>query len=291
MLRYTAFVGYGTVGKSCHKAFEHNTEAIIIDPKYSDIKIADLADVECNLVFISVPAPTLNDNSIDSSIIYSIFQQLADIQYSGLVVLKSTLPPAIVHDLYVKFGRDPHMNKEGPLRYVYSPEFIREESWEYDATNSQFIILAGNFDDCDELRTLYKRHSGIPPYCSFKVVDYRTAALAKYSINAFLATKVTFMNQIYQLYADIHDLEIPLMKESWDEFVSLMSSDLRIGSSHMQVPGPDKQFGYGGRCLPKDVRAFIGFDKNHRLSVIREVSEVNTAIRLTGNNIARKIKE
>ena len=42
MLKYTAFVGYGIVGKSCHKAFEHNTEAIIIDPEYSDLTIADI---------------------------------------------------------------------------------------------------------------------------------------------------------------------------------------------------------------------------------------------------------
>jgi len=290
MLRYTAFIGYGIVGKSCHKAFEHNTEAIVIDPKYTTISIADISGIECDLAFISVPAPTLDDDSVDASIIYDIFRQLEEINYPGLVVLKSTLPPDIVHDLYLKYGSEPALNKVGTLRYIYSPEFVREDSWEYDAVNCQFMILAGNFEDCDMLKTLYKRHSSIPSYCNFKVVDYKTAALAKYSINAFLATKVIFMNQIYQLYADLHESEIPLLNDSWDEFISLLSADSRIGHSHMKVPGTDKQFGYGGSCLPKDVRAFVGFDKNNRLSVIREVAEANTAIRLTGNINSGKIE-
>jgi len=75
MLKYTAFVGYGIVGKSCHKAFEHNTEAIIIDPEYSELTIANIPDFDCDLAFVSVPAPTLDDESVDASIIYSIFQQ------------------------------------------------------------------------------------------------------------------------------------------------------------------------------------------------------------------------
>lgn len=291
MLRYTAFIGYGIVGKSCHKAFEHNTEAIIIDPKYTNTVISDIKDIECDLAFVSVPAPTLDDDSVDASAIYDIFQQFADINYAGIVVLKSTLPPAIVYDLYMKYGRGHRMKKEGPLRYIYSPEFIREATWEQDATNLKFMILAGNYDDCDELRILYKRHSCIPSYCSFKIVGYEVAALAKYSINAYLATKVTFMNQIYQLYVDMNGLKMPLLKEEWDEFISLMSADIRIGSSHMQIPGPDGQYGYGGSCLPKDVRAFVGFDKNHRLSVLREVSEANTAIRLTGSIKSDNIDE
>lgn len=290
MLKYTAFVGYGIVGRSCHKAFEHNTEAVIIDPEYSDLTIADIPNSGCDLAFVSVPAPTLDDGSVDASVIYSIFQQFEDIGYKGLVVLKSTLPPAIVHDLYVKYGIEPALNKVGSLRYIYSPEFVREQSWEYDAVNSQFIILAGNFEDCEQLKTLYKRHSSIPSYCSFKMTDYKTASLVKYSINSYLATKVTFMNQLYQLYADIHGSELPILQDSWDEFISLMSADTRVGHSHMQVPGPDKQFGYSGSCLPKDVRAFVGFDTNNRLSIVREVSEANTAIRLTGHGNLSKIE-
>jgi UDP-glucose 6-dehydrogenase len=282
MLRYTAFIGYGFVGKACHKAFEHNTEAIIIDPKYSEISIADLPKYDCKLAFVSINAPTLDDGSVDASVIYSIFQQLEDIKYTGLVVLKSTLPPGIVHDLYVKYGSEPALGKVGPLQYIYSPEFLRESTWERDAISPSFMIIAGNFLDCEELKTLYKNHSCIPAYCRFFQLDYREASLAKYTINSFLATKVAFVNQIHKLYADTYDGKLP-REELWKTFTDVLSADNRIGGSHMQVPGPDGQYGYGGSCFPKDVRAMIGFDKNNRLSILREVEEANTFIRLTGN--------
>lgn len=288
MLRYTAFIGYGIVGKACHKAFEHNTEAIIIDPKYSDITIADLANVECKLTFISIPAPTLDDNSVDARVIYDIFEQLAGIKYTGLVVLKSTLPPHIVEDLYNVYGSDSTMDKNGPLRYIYSPEFIREGHWEEDAIDVKFVILAGSFIDCTDLKELYKRHSAIPQYCRFHITDYKEAALVKYSINSFLAMKVTFVNQIYQLYGDTYG-SVP-SADCWKEFTGMLSSDSRFGYSHLDVPGPDGEFGYGGSCLPKDVRAFIGYDKHNRLSILREVSEANTAIRLTGKNKSSNIE-
>lgn len=283
MLRYTAFIGYGFVGKACHKVFEHNTEAIIIDPKYSKITIADLPNYDCKLAFVSIFAPTLDDGSVDATVIYSIFQQLTDVKYAGLVVLKSTLPPDIVHDLYEKYGNSVTLNKVGPLRYVYSPEFLREENWEGDAVDPKFMILAGDFHDCEELKNLYKNHSSIAPYCKFLNTDYKEASLAKYTINSFLATKVAFMNQIYRLHMDAYGTEHPVHPETWQAFTDVISADMRIGTSHMQVPGADGQFGYGGNCFPKDVKAFIGYDKNNRLSILREVEEANTMIRLTGS--------
>ena len=282
MLKYTAFIGYGFVGKACHKAFEHNTEAIIIDPKYSKTTIADLSKYDCKLVFVSIFAPTLDDRSVDASVIYSIFQQLADIKYSGLVVLKSTLPPDIVDDLYFKYGSEPALNKVGSLHYIYSPEFIKEETWEQDAIDPKFIIIAGNYKDCEELKTLYKHHSCIPAYCRFFHVDYREASLAKYTINCFLATKVAFMNQIYKLYLDAYGTGKVINPEIWKEFTDVIAADMRVGQSHLQVPGQDGQFGYGGTCFPKDVKAFIGYDKNNRLTILREVEQANTIIRLTG---------
>jgi UDPglucose 6-dehydrogenase len=282
MLKTTAFIGYGFVGKACHKAFENNTEAIIIDPKYSEITIADLPNYDCKLAFVSIFAPTLDDGSVDASVIYSIFQQLTDIKYAGLVVLKSTLPPDIVDDLYIKFGSDSAMMKEGPLRYIYSPEFLREATWEKDAIEQNFMITAGNFHDCAELKDLYKKHSSIPAYCRFFQVDYKEASLAKYAINSFLATKVAFMNQIYRLYMGAYGIDRPIHPETWKLFTDMIAADMRVGQSHLQVPGPDGQFGYGGTCFPKDVKAFIGYDKNNRLTILREVEQANTIIRLTG---------
>jgi UDPglucose 6-dehydrogenase len=282
MLNSIGYIGYGFVGKACHKAFEHNSEAIIIDPKHSETTWDEFALYRPRLTFVSINAPTLDDGSVDASVIYTIFQQLADIKYDGLVVLKSTLPPNIVCDLYDKFAIDGTMSKSGFLRYIYSPEFLREAQWEKDAISPALMILAGNFHDCKELEMMYKNHSHIPQYCRFFLTNYDEAALAKYTINAFLAMKVTFMNQIYQVYADGQEGKEP-HPEMWKAFTDMLSADLRFGSSHLNVPGPDGQYGYGGTCFPKDMKAFIGYDKNERLSLLREVEEANTKIRLTGS--------
>jgi len=280
MLNSIAYIGFGFVGKACHHAFRHNTEAIIIDPKYSETTIQDLEYMMPRLTFVSINAPTLEDRTVDASVIYSIFQQLADIKYDGLVVLKSTLPPDIVHDLYVKFTKYNHLSMHGRLRYVYSPEFLRESHLEEDALSPPQIIMAGNLYDCQQLEEYYRNHSHIK-FFRFHNCTYKEAALVKYAINAYLATKVVFMNQMYNLLVDSTG---PVPPDEWKAFTDMLTSDLRIGSSHVGVPGPDGKFGYGGTCFPKDIKALIGYDKNERLSVLREAELANTKIRLTGDD-------
>lgn len=279
MLGNVGFIGFGVVGKACHYAFRHNIVPIIVDPKYSTLTIKDLTDSNAKLTFVSVNAPTLDDRTVDASVIYSIFQQLADLKYRGLVVLKSTLPPDIVDDLCVKYFIDDTNSELGLLRYIYSPEFVREEHWAEDAIAPQQVLMAGNYQDCRELEGYYKNHSHMR-LTRFHYCSYKEAALVKYTINAYLAMKVTFLNQIYQLMVDMDGLMQP---ESWTAFTDMLTSDLRIGSTHTDVPGPDGMFGYGGSCLPKDVKAIIGYDKNERLSVLREVELANTKNRLTGD--------
>lgn len=275
MLKAIAIIGYGYVGKACHKAFEHNTEFIIIDPKYNQNNVEMLkGDSHPELTFVALPAPTLNDGRVDASIIYDIFQQLMNIEYKGIVVLKSTLTPDIVRDLYNKFSIEQQFNG---FRYVYSPEFLRQAYWETDALDQEQIIVAGSYEDRSEVIELYKRHSHVLTK-NYVETDYERAALLKYSINSYLATKVVFMNQLYNLFCDICSPENPSLE--WHSFAYDIMTDGRIGLTHMNVPGKDMQFGYGGACFPKDMKALIAFDKEHRLSLIREAEEANTIIRL-----------
>ncbi len=282
MLESIAYIGYGFVGKACHKAFEHNSHAIIIDPKYSETQISDLPTLQPQLTFVAINAPTLDDGSVDASIIYDIFRQLAEVKYDGLVVLKSTLPPAIVYDLYIQFAAQGTAGIHGCLKYIYSPEFLREKEWEHDALNPAMIIMAGNYFDCDKLKGFYENNSSIKQYIRFCRTDYKSAALAKYAINSFLASKVVFMNQLQQVFADTHGIDI-VDRGDWEEFTEILGMDTRLGKSHMAVPGYGGKYGYGGSCFPKDVKAFIGFDKEERMSILTEVAEANTKIRLQGN--------
>lgn len=271
MLESVGYIGYGFVGRACHEAFKHNASPIIVDPKYSSTTIEDLIHVHPPLTFVSINAPTLSDGLVDASLIYGIFKKLSDLNYKGIVVLKSTLTPDIVDDLNSKFSNT--------LRYIYSPEFLREATWQQDAVTPNMIITAGRFEDCKELEEIYDKHSHInnPP---FVILDYKEAALIKYTINTYLATKVIFMNQIYQLYTDMYNGHQP-MAWSWEQFTEVLATDPRIGNSHLKVPGKEGVFGYGGSCFPKDVKALLGFDKNKRLSVLAEAEQANTKLRIS----------
>ena len=107
---------------------------------------------------------------------------------------------------------------------------------------------------------LYNNHSD----CKITDVhetDIISASLVKYSINTFLASKVIFFNQLY----DISKALAPNIK--WDEFITMINSDNRIGESHMDVPGHDGRLGFGGACFPKDINAFIKFAKENKINM------------------------
>lgn len=265
MLRIS-IIGFGFVGKAVHKAFEHNASTTVVDILDPTMTVDDLAIVEPQIVFICVPAPTLDDGTVDISIISEVFNSLVRIKYTGIVVLKSTIPPHSAES-FAAYG----------LRYIYSPEFLRQHSWEYDAVNPASIILSGDYLTCRELEKLYIRHSHLPRSVVYYITDYKSAALAKYAINTYLATKVVFMNQLKLLHTDICG---PDESASWKSMVEILVSDPRFGISHNDVPGPDGLYGYGGACFPKDVKAMAGFDKNSRLSLLKEAELSNTKIRL-----------
>ena len=103
--------------------------------------------------------------------------------------------------------------------------------------------------------------------------SYETAELIKYMSNCFFATKVSFMNEMYQIAEKID--------ANWDEAVSGFVSDGRIGHSHLGVPGHEGKFGFGGSCFPKDIQAMIDFAEMFGLnpSVLKGAWEKNLEVR------------
>ena len=102
--------------------------------------------------------------------------------------------------------------------------------------------------------------------------DIITASFIKYTINTFLATKVTFFNEIYNLFKNSG------AKDNWQNFINAISVD-KVGNSHMQVPGPDGKFGY--RLLSKDSQAFLNYSelKGDDLELIKKSIEINKNLR------------
>ena len=97
--------------------------------------------------------------------------------------------------------------------------------------------------------------------------------MIKYMNNCFFATKVSFMNEMYQIAEKID--------ADWDAAVSGFVADGRIGHTHLNVPGHDGKFGFGGPCLPKDCRALFTYSKdiNKPMTLLKQVIEINNSIR------------
>ena len=167
-----------------------------------------------------------------------------------------------------------------------NPEFLREKSANDDFTNSKLIIFGGDRSNSEFLASFYDKHTK----CKCKdyiFTDAESASLVKYTINSFLATKVIFFNEIFNLFNQINS------NESWDNFTSIISKDERIGDSHMMVPGHDGRFGFGGACFPKDTSALISYadSLDVDLSLIKDAIKQNNKIRSTYKKQTEREKE
>jgi len=234
-------IGFGYVGGAI--AWAHRDQDIIIrDPKLK--ASADLDKfVDCDAVFVCVPSPcvdsTLENGKCDTSILEQTLKKLLFVLINKQIpiICKTTAPPSV-------YAR---LQKEYP-NIVHCPEFLTAANNLTDYMNTEYFVLGGQYDWCVRAREII--HLGVSvTHDRFIITDIKTAALYKYMMNSYLATKVTFMND-FKLLADAEGID-------WNDVKTLITYEDRIGKSHMDVPGPDGQFGWGGACFPKDIAAII----------------------------------
>ena len=267
-------VGYGFVGKAVDYGFKRDIEKIIIDPKL-DSSIGNLKYHNPEFIFICVPTPMNSDGNQDSSIIEQVLLEINKDFSESIVIIKSTVLPNIIEKL-----------SKSHKHFVYNPEFLREKTANEDFVNANSLILGGESDDLKRVTELYKNHSNCKIDDIYET-DVISASLVKYSINTFLASKVIFFNQLYDIYKAL----TPAIK--WDEFITMINSDKRIGESHMDVPGHDGRLGFGGACFPKDTAALLALSKDidKEFSLLKEVIRINNSIRMQYNELDEREKE
>jgi nucleotide sugar dehydrogenase len=257
-------IGLGFVGNAIYRSIEPYSYGqgalVILDPvKGHNTSYEEL--YECEGIFVCVPSPMKADGSCDTSILESVLLNLKN--YKGVIISKVTAPP----DVYQR------LNDQYP-NLVHAPEFLTAANAVRDYANGTFAIIGGRVkayrDAAEMIIRLSQRNLETVKFCSIG-----EAALAKYAINSFLATKVIFMNELYNL-ANKAGL-------NYDVVSNLIKQDQRIGSSHMMVPGPDGQLGFGGACFPKDTEALVNYAKSVSvdLSVLITATQKNTMLRLT----------
>lgn len=258
-------VGSGFVGSAVINGFNlPNVEMWVVDPKKTTTTIQQMVEEGTHLTFICVPTPESADGSVDVSIVDNVLSELDKLAYDGIVIIKSTITP----DHLQRFVKD------YDLKIVYNPEFLTEANAWNDFINPPMQILGGTWEDCEVVERAYVKFSRVKIVPTFKT-DIVSASLLKYTINSWLATKVTFMNELYQLH------KASGAETSWEQFVDMLQRDKRVGESHLRVPGPDGKFGFGGHCFPKDTAGLLSYaDKNNiDLSVLNKAVETNARIR------------
>jgi UDPglucose 6-dehydrogenase len=229
-------VGYGVVGKALAKVFGYesgNPDLVIYDKFLKGVNTAKrrAAVQKCDLVFVAVPTPRSPDGSCNLSAVEEVVSWV-----SPVMCVKSTVPPGTVDRLAARTRKT----------ICFSPEYVGETLWHplKGIESHGFIIVGGTKAACELVVRAYQQFLGPQP--RYLITSAKAAELCKYMENAFLATKVAFVNQFYDL-AQGFGVDYNELRELW-------LADERVGRSHTIVTA---ERGYRGRCLPKDMGAII----------------------------------
>lgn len=218
-----------------------------------------------DIVFLAVGTPSAPDGSCDTSLLEAAAESVGRVLApDAVVVIKSTVPVGTCERVRAIVAR---VTGGKDFSVVSNPEFLTEGNAVNDFMKPARIILGVRVSDDrarDLLRALYAPF--VRTIDRILVMDPPSAEICKYACNAMLATRVSFMNELARLCEKVGaDVEHVRQGMAWDE---------RIGARYL-FPG----IGFGGSCLPKDVRALVAIARQHdeRLQVVEAVQRVNEA--------------
>jgi len=215
---------------------------------------------DAEIIFLALPTPPGEDGSADLSYILGVAEQLGKLitEYK-VIVDKSTVPVGTAEKVHAVIAK----NAQVDFAVVSNPEFLREGFAVSDFMKPDRVVIGTRDERARKvMESLYRPfvRQGNPIY----FMDEKSAELTKYAANSFLATKITFMNEVANFCelvgADVDQVRIGI------------GSDSRIGKRFL-FPG----IGYGGSCFPKDVKALVksGEDFNFKFEILSAVLKVN----------------
>ena len=251
-------IGFGFIGRAIGWAYK-NTDLVIRDPKLQDSASLDKF-VDRDAIFICVPSPSTIDGHCDTTILEQVLKELLFVTIKNpnvVLISKSTASPRTYKRLRQKY---PNL--------VHVPEFLTQANASADYANADYCVIGGNYDWAIKARNVLHFGRALA-HDKHIIVNIETAALYKYMMNSYLAAKVTFMNDFKKI-ADAEGVDIK-------DLAYLAKHDDRIGTTHMEVPGPDGQYGWGGACFPKDIAAIQmeGLDLGVELELLSRIEEIN----------------
>ena len=216
---------------------------LIISNDFSLIK-------DCDMIFVTVGTPQKSNGAIELSMIRKavtdIGRILAKSKKNPTVLIKSTVIPGTMQNVILPILERRSGKKAGKeFGLISNPEFLQESSAIKDTKFPHAVVLGGY--QTKFMKKAKSFFSKLHPNVSITITNHQTAEMIKYANNSFLATKISFINQLSNICQNIPGANI-------DDIAKIIGLDPRIGKLFLNA-GP----GYGGSCLPKDMKALINF--------------------------------
>ena len=237
-------IGQGFVGNAMYQGFKDFYPVLTYDKYIEEKSNSTLEDVVKNsdVIFSCVPTPMTDVGECYTGIVEEVLGNVNDICKENnitnkIVVIKSTVIPGTTKKMNDMFEN---------IDVIFNPEFLTEANAVNDWKNQNRIILGGLNKVTAKVKPIFAK---VFPKVPIVKTDSKYAEMVKYVINTFLATKVSFANEIYQM-CQLQDID-------YDKVIEYAQYDERLGKSHWAVPGPDGEFGFGGHCFPKDTQALM----------------------------------
>ena len=205
---------------------------------------------DCNYIFVTVGTPQKANGAIDLSMlkkaVTSIGEILQESKNNPIILIKSTVTPGTMQDIIVSILENKSHKKAGKdFGLISNPEFLQESSAVQDTISPHVIVLGGY--ETKYMQKTKNLFAKLHPKSPIIITNHQTAEMVKYANNSFLATKISFINQLSNICQNIPGANI-------DDIAKIIGLDPRIGKLFLNA-GP----GYGGSCLPKDMKALINF--------------------------------
>tara|TARA_Y100001973_G_C5170208_1_gene318590 strand:- start:477 stop:1358 length:882 start_codon:yes stop_codon:yes gene_type:complete len=268
-IKNLGIVGQGFVGSAVREGMKDYYNVHTFDKfKDEDSTVKDLVtlSLKSDVAFVCLPTPMKEDGSCYLGILEEVLSDLNNIaalgeQYCNIFVVKSTIPPGSTEGWNKKYKN---------IDIVFNPEFLTEANAMNDYKNQNRIVIGGPRNATTIVKRVFAKAFPTVPIIK---TSSSMAELVKYTTNCFLATKVSFANEMYQI--------CEALGLDYDKLIEYATNDVRLGYSHWSVPGPDGDFGFGGHCFPKDLSALIYQAKSLGVdpSLLKAVEDKNNNVR------------
>jgi UDPglucose 6-dehydrogenase len=263
-----SIIGNGFVGNAIYQTMKHFYDFCVydIDESKSYNSFEEVNDT--NIIFVCVPTPmSYKDGSFDLSIMKDSIRPLSS---RKILIIKSTITPAAAEELILEYPEH---------HFIFNPEFLSEKTAVEDFKNQKRIVLGGDPKIVKKVEELYYN---VFPDCEYIKTDYKTACFTKYLCNCFFAAKVALMNEFYEIAAS--------EGVCWDTAMKGFIASGWVNPMHTMVPGPDGNRGFGGKCFPKDINAFIKYSEANNTDPIILKAAWNKNLKIRNNHDWVKIK-